>query len=149
MMIFFCAVLIRDLALDENSTTKTIWQEIVTTPLINNTVRTPLANITLYIRSILHKKMIGIEVDGVIRSNDNPFSISCSEGQLRVSIDILRQSKYSVHVIDLNSNQTYTLVATRMANEGNYIHTVSLPQSTYIVKYTLNGNINCKKITIL
>lgn len=144
---FLASILIMDLSTKPGSRTKFQWDSIMEAPLVNNIVRTPTANITLFIKSILQKGEIP-EKEGIIHSNDDEFNVITSPSQLTVNVDIKESSKYAVRIMNLTTNSTHELVPERNIPKGKYTHICNVSPGLYIVTYILNDNINSKKIVV-
>ena len=144
----FAAVLIKDLSTKPDSKTEQVWNSIMNAPSKSNTIRTPQTNITLFIKSVLKKTEANNITEGISHSNDDNFNVTISSSQLTVDIDLQKASKYSIQVMNLQGDYTYQLSPEKTAEKGKYTYRCDVGPGLYIVTYTLNGNINSKKIIV-
>ena len=145
---FFVAVLIKDLSDRPDSGTEEIWNSIMNAPLKDNTIRTPRANVTMFIKAVLEKTEASEITEGIKQSNDDDFNVTVSSSQITVDVDLQEASKYSIQVMNLQNDYTFQLSPEKTAEKGKYTHKCDVEPGLYVVTYKLNGNINSKKIIV-
>ena len=144
----FAAVLISDLSTNPDSETQPVWNSIMNAPLKDNTIRTPRANVTLFIKAVLEKTEANDITEGIKQSNDDDFNVTVSSSQITVDVDLQQAAKYSIQVMNLQNDYTYQLSPEQTVEKGKYTHKCDVEPGLYIVTYKLNGNINSKKIIV-
>ena len=144
----FVAVLIKDLSDRPDSGTQPVWNSIMDAKLRDNTIRTPRANVTLFIKAVLEKTEASEITEGIKQSNDDDFNVTVSSSQITVDVDLQQAAKYSIQVMNLQNDYTILLSPEKTAEKGKYTHKCDVEPGLYVVTYKLNGNINSKKIVV-
>ena len=88
-----------------------------------------------------------------IYSNTNPFTVYQPEsGQLRIDFELIDPAAVSLSVYDLNGRELQSLIRNQTFSSGTHTVIRDLSVRDYpsvcLVKYTVNGNLNIKKIQL-
>lgn len=143
---FRASILIKDLVTREGNNLRIRWKRIMESSPEKNVVRTPRAYITLFIKSVLQKTETPL-IDNVIRSNSDKFEVALTPpNRLIVDINLPQAARYSLRIINLETNGIYELAREQKREKGRYTHSGEVPSGLYLVTYIYNGNINSKKI---
>ncbi len=147
---FEAMLLVQDMALNAGGNEKARWNGIMYAERDGVSVSTQKSKVNMYIKGALPDSIGDMpqQEPQAAYSNTDNMEVSASSGRIKVAISLERPSRYSIRVISLNNNMQYGYTPQRMSAEGGYEFEYQVPSGHYIVAYTLNGNLNCKKIIV-
>lgn len=159
----FNLLLVEDLTLTNNVANNAILNDIKEDNANNSTtengafiVRSPYSNSMKYVKQLINAPFSrltrgtnSIDEKGVKYSNSDEFIVTTSNGVLSVSFNLQESSRISLSVVDLQGRVLTDILQNKTLEEGEHTYQIDL-QATDIclVRYSLNGNLNVKKINL-
>lgn len=147
----FKAILLICKIYKKNSNAISSWETIMTEEVPRNVIYNQKSRVTCFIKELLKKETSNTQNSNKTLSklsNTDPFNIIVQEHNVEITFNIKSLSSFSLYVVDLQTN-AMELIDSQNTAQGRYQYTHHLASGIYTMVYYLNGNINCRKITVL
>ncbi|MBR3895635.1 MAG: hypothetical protein IKJ42_01235 [Bacteroidaceae bacterium] len=159
----FNLLLVEDLTLTNNVANNAILNDIKEDNANNSTtengaviVRSPYSNSMKYVKQLINAPFSrltrgtnSIDEKGVKYSNSDEFIATTSNGTLSISFNLQESSRISLSVVDLQGRVLTDILQNKTLEEGEHAYQVEIPTTDIcLVRYSLNGNLNIKKISL-
>lgn len=120
-------------------------------------VRSPYSNAMTYVKNLLSggiKQLSSKSIDGsgdatgISYSNTDQVSVHSVGKDIAINFSLPNEANVTVSVLDLSGTEIYSVVNSVFV-PGEYDYTASMDKSgIYLVRVTINGNVNIKKVII-
>lgn len=120
-------------------------------------VRTIHSNAMSYVKELLKSQKnndskqltrSGLTDDGISFSNSDTYEVVVSDGGVSIQFVLKEASRVSAIVMDLEGKVICEIVNNKVLPSNSYNYSCNLPNGVFLVVYTLNGNINVRKIVV-
>ena len=146
---YFTDILINGIVLKgKNKEKEKILKETLLEVLPPNTIYDNNARHTLFIKKLLQSELSEIENISTKESNSDYFEVRVEGNNAHINIDVSNVDKYDIRVLNLTTYDTKIVVPPTIGILGKTTYNITLSSGYYVVIYTLNGNVNCKKIMV-
>lgn len=155
----FNLLLLEDLTLTNNVANNTTLNNIKANNSNNATteegaaiVYSPYSNSMKYVKALLNvpsTRGANSTDNGIRYSNSDDFSVSMANNSLSVSFDLPKEARISLSIVDLQGRLLTNVFQNKTLEAGNHNYHIEKPAAKVcLVRYSVNGNLNVKKVFI-
>ena len=155
----FNLLLLEDLTLTNNVANNTTLNNIKVNNSNNATteegaaiVYSPYSNSMKYVKALLNvpsTRGANSTDNGIRYSNSDDFSVSMANNGLSVSFDLPKEARISLSIVDLQGRLLTNVFQNKTLEAGNHNYHIEKPAAKVcLVRYSVNGNLNVKKVFI-